>query len=72
MAQRMLSVMGAFAECARAFPQQRPREGMALAKQRGAQRERKQALAPDYVAALRARAEAGAKQAPRPRVRHQS
>jgi len=64
MAQLMLSVMGAFAEFERALLRERQREGMALAKQRGAYRGRKKALAPEQVAALRARAEAGAKKAP--------
>jgi DNA invertase Pin-like site-specific DNA recombinase len=63
MAQLMLSVMGAFAEFERALLRERQREGIALAKQRGAYRGRKKALAPDQVAALRARAEAGAKKA---------
>jgi DNA invertase Pin-like site-specific DNA recombinase len=64
MAQLMLSVMGAFAEFEPALLRERQREGMALAKQRGAYRGRKKALAPEQVAALRARAEAGAKKAP--------
>jgi len=64
MAQRMLSVMGAFAEFERTLLRERQREGMALAKQRGAYRGRKKALAPDQVATLRARAAAGAKKAP--------
>ena len=64
MAQLMLSVMGAFAEFERALLRERQREGIALAKQRGAYRGRKKSLAPDQVAALRARAEAGAKKAP--------
>ena len=64
MAQLMLSVMGAFAEFERALLRERQREGIVLAKQRGAYRGRKKSLAPDQVAALRARAEAGAKKAP--------
>ena len=64
MAQLMLSVMGAFAEFERALLRERQREGIALAKQRGAYRGRKKALSADQVAALRARAEAGAKKAP--------
>jgi DNA invertase Pin-like site-specific DNA recombinase len=47
MAQLMLSVMGAFAEFERALLRERQREGIALAKQRGAYRGRKKALAPD-------------------------
>jgi len=64
MAQLMLSVMGAFAEFERALLRERQREGIALAKQRGAYRGRKKALSADQVTALRARAEAGAKKAP--------
>ena len=64
MAQLMLSVMGAFAEFERALLRERQREGIALAKQRDAYRGRKKALSADQVAALRARAEAGAKKAP--------
>ena len=63
MAQLMLSVMGAFAEFERALLRERQREGIALAKQRGAYRGRKKALAPDQVAALRTRVAAGAKKA---------
>ncbi|KPY25510.1 Resolvase-recombinase [Pseudomonas syringae pv. papulans] len=44
MANLMLSVMGAFAEFERALIRQRQREGIALAKQRGAYRGRKKAL----------------------------
>jgi DNA invertase Pin-like site-specific DNA recombinase len=64
MAQLMLSVMGAFAEFERALLRERQREGIALAKQRGAYRGRKKALSPAQVAALRTRAAAGAKKAP--------
>jgi DNA invertase Pin-like site-specific DNA recombinase len=44
MANLMLSVMGAFAEFERALIHERQREGIALAKQRGAYRGRKKAL----------------------------
>ncbi len=44
MANLMLSVMGAFAEFERALIRERQREGIALAKQRGAYRGRKKAL----------------------------
>src|SRR5919108_5319246 len=64
MANLMLSVMGAFAEFERALIRERQREGIALAKQRGAYRGRKKALSPEQVVALRTRAEAGAKKAP--------
>jgi len=47
MAQRLLSVMGAFAAFEQAILGERQREGMALAKQRGAYRGRKKALSPD-------------------------
>ena len=46
MANLMLSVMGAFAEFERALIRERQREGIALAKQRGAYRGRKKALSP--------------------------
>jgi DNA invertase Pin-like site-specific DNA recombinase len=47
MANLMLSVMGAFAEFERALIRERQREGIALAKQRGAYRGRKKALSPE-------------------------
>lgn len=49
MANLMLSVMGAFAEFERALICERQREGIALAKQRGAYRGRKKALSPERV-----------------------
>lgn len=61
MANLMLSVMGAFAEFERALIRERQREGIALAKQRGAYRGRKKALSPEQVADLRQRA-AGSEQ----------
>ena len=63
MANLMLSVMGAFAEFERALIRERQREGIALAKQRGAYRGRKKALAPERVVELRRRASAGEKKA---------
>ena len=63
MANLMLSVMGAFAEFERALIRERQREGIALAKQRGAYRGRKKALAPERVADLLRRAAAGEKKA---------
>ena len=63
MANLMLSVMGALAEFERALIRERQREGIALAKQRGAYRGRKKALAPERVADLRRRAAAGEKKA---------
>ena len=59
MANLMLSVMGAFAEFERALIRERQREGIALARQRGAYRGRKKALAQEQVAELRQRAAAG-------------
>ena len=45
--------MGAFAEFERALIRERQREGIALAKKRGASRGRKKALSPEQVADLR-------------------
>jgi DNA invertase Pin-like site-specific DNA recombinase len=59
MSQLMLSVMGAFAEFERSLIRERQREGIALAKQRGAYRGRKKALRPDQVMDLKRRAAAG-------------
>jgi DNA invertase Pin-like site-specific DNA recombinase len=59
MANLLLSVMGAFAEFERAIIRERQREGIAIAKQRGAYKGRKKALSPDEVEALRARLGAG-------------
>jgi len=63
MANLMLSVMGAFAEFERALIRERQREGIALAKQRGAYRGRKKALSPERVAELCRRAAAGEQKA---------
>lgn len=63
MANLMLSVMGAFAEFERALIRERQREGIALAKQRGAYRGRKKSLSPDTVIELRQRADAGEQKA---------
>jgi hypothetical protein len=72
MANLMLSVMGAFAEFERALIRERQREGIALAKQRGAYRGRKKALSPEQCAELRQRAERWrAKSEAGPRVRRQ-
>ena len=59
MATLMLSVMGAFAEFERALLRERQREGIALAKQRGAYRGRKRALSGEQVADLKRRVAAG-------------
>ena len=63
MANLMLSVMGAFAEFERALIRERQREGIALAKQRGAYRGRKKALSPERMAEVRQRAADGEKKA---------
>jgi DNA invertase Pin-like site-specific DNA recombinase len=59
MATLLLSVMGAFAEFERALIRERQREGIALAKQRGAYRGRKAALSPAQQAVVRERVRAG-------------
>lgn len=63
MANLMLSVMGAFAEFERALIRERQREGIALAKQRGAYRGRKKALSAEQAADLRQRTAAGEQKA---------
>lgn len=59
MATLMLSVMGAFAEFERALLRERQREGITLAKQRGAYRGRKKSLSGEQVAELKRRVAAG-------------
>lgn len=61
MANLMLSVMGAFAEFERALIRERQREGIALARQRGAYRGRKKSLSPEQAVELRRRAATGEK-----------
>ena len=63
MANLMLSVMGAFAEFERSLIRERQREGIALAKQRGAYRGRKKALSPEKAVELRQRVAAGEQKA---------
>jgi DNA invertase Pin-like site-specific DNA recombinase len=63
MANLMLSVMGAFAEFERALIHERQREGIALAKQRGAYRGRKKVLSLAQVTELRRRINAGEQKA---------
>ena len=63
MANLMLSVMGAFAEFERALIHERQREGIALAKQRGAYRGRKKALSSIQVTELKRRITAGEQKA---------
>ncbi len=55
--------MGAFAEFERALIHERQREGIALAKKRGAYRGRKKSLSSEQVTDLRRRAEAGEQKA---------
>ena len=59
----MLSLIGAVAEFERALIRERQREGIELAKKRGAYRGRKKALSPEQAADLRQRAAAGEKKA---------
>ena len=59
MASLMLSVMGAFAEFERSLLRERQREGIALAKQRGAYRGRKKSLTEQQVAEMKRRVAAG-------------
>ena len=63
MAGLLLSVMGAFAEFERALIKERQREGIALAKRRGAYRGRKKTLPQEAIANLRERLTAGASKA---------
>jgi len=58
MAQLLLSVMGAFAEFERSLIRERQREGVELAKRRGAYRGRKRTLNNERIAELRQRAAA--------------
>src|SRR5436305_9392298 len=59
MANLLLSVMGAFAEFERALIKERQREGIALAKRRGAYRGRKRSLDDGQIAEMKRRIEAG-------------
>jgi DNA invertase Pin-like site-specific DNA recombinase len=59
MANLMLSVLGAFAEFERALLRERQREGIVLAKQRGAYRGRKPALNPEQIGEVKRRIAAG-------------
>ena len=63
MAQLLLSVMGAFAEFERALIRERQREGIALAKLRGAYRGRKKKLSAEQGQELRRRVAGGEKKA---------
>ena len=59
MATLLLSVMGAFAEFERSLIRERQREGIVLARQRGAYRGRARALNADQVTRLRQRVAEG-------------
>src|SRR5215210_7456245 len=59
MSSLMLSVMGAFAEFERALIRERQREGIALAKQRGAYKGRKRSLSQAAVSELHQRLTTG-------------
>src|SRR5215212_7812241 len=59
MATLLLSVMGAFAEFERALIRERQREGIALAKQRGAYRGRRRSLNAEQIAEMKRRIGAG-------------
>jgi DNA invertase Pin-like site-specific DNA recombinase len=63
MANLMLSVMGAFAEFERALIRERQREGIALAKARGAYRGRKRSLSPERIGNLLERIKVGERKA---------
>jgi DNA invertase Pin-like site-specific DNA recombinase len=63
MANLMLSVMGAFAEFERALLRERQREGIALARQRGAYRGRKPSLNPEQIVEVKRRVAAGEQKA---------
>jgi DNA invertase Pin-like site-specific DNA recombinase len=59
MATPLLSVMGAFAEFERALIRERQREGVALAKERGAYKGRRPSLTDEQRAEVRRRADSG-------------
>ena len=63
MSLLMLSLLGAFAEFERSLLLERQREGIAIAKARGAYKGRKPSLTQDQAVQLRARAQAGEKKA---------
>ena len=63
MARLMLSVIGAFAEFERALIHERQREGIALAKQRGAYRGRKKSLTGEQITEMQRRTGAGEQKA---------
>lgn len=63
VAHLMLSVMGAFAEFERSLLRERQREGIALAKRRGAYRGRKRTLSFEQISVVKQRIAAGEQKA---------
>lgn len=63
MANLMLSILGSIAQFERDLIKERQREGIALAKQRGAYRGRKRALPPEKLGEMVRRVQAGEKKA---------
>ena len=61
MAELMLSLMGAFAEFERSLIKERQREGIALARQKGAFKGRKRVITDEQIATIKARVAAGDK-----------
>ena len=61
MGRLMLSLLGAVAEFERSLILERQREGIALAKQRGAYKGRQRVLSPDQAEKVRARVDSGEK-----------
>lgn len=59
LAQLMLSIMGAFAEFERSLIRERQREGIVLAKQRGAYRGRKRSLSDVDISEMQRRVATG-------------
>ena len=59
MSHLMLSVMGSFAEFERSLLRERQREGIALAKQRGAYKGRSRSLNTEQISEIKCRIEAG-------------
>lgn len=59
----MLSVMGAFAEFERSLIRERQREGISIAKQRGAYRGRKRSLSDDKILILKQKVQNGGRKA---------
>ena len=63
MSMLLLSIMGAFAEFERSLIRERQREGIAIAKKRGAYKGRKRSLSVEQVEMVRERVAAGEKKA---------